>query len=127
MSVATFLGLGVALREAVAIGIEPIRQRIHLLSEQVRERFAAIPGVTVRDLGRQRSGLVSFTIGDRDVQQVRAALKQRGISVGANGVPYTPFDMQARGLTGIVRASVSYLNTESEIDQLCAAVAQVAR
>jgi selenocysteine lyase/cysteine desulfurase len=47
--------------------------------------------------------------------------------VGANGVSYTPFDMSARGLTGIVRASVSHLNTEDEIDRLAAAVAALGR
>jgi cysteine desulfurase / selenocysteine lyase len=33
-------------------------------------------------------------------------------------VSYTPLDMLARGLDGVVRASVSYLHTQSEIEQL---------
>jgi hypothetical protein len=80
------------------------------------------------DLGDgPRSGLVSFNIGGMNEQVVRARLAADfGINVGANGVPYTPLDMTARGLSGIVRASVSYLNTEREMDRLTAAVATIA-
>jgi selenocysteine lyase/cysteine desulfurase len=70
---------------------------------------------------------VSFNIGGMNEQVVRARLAADfGINVGANGVPYTPLDMTARGLSGIVRASVSYLNTEREMDRLTAAVATIA-
>jgi selenocysteine lyase/cysteine desulfurase len=42
-------------------------------------------------------------------------------------VSYTPYDMTERGLDHVVRASVSYFNTEHEIAQLADAVDQVAR
>jgi len=126
-SVALLLGLGNALRQAREIGIEAIRRRIRALADGLRTRLAEVPGVEVRDLGTERSGLVSFTVGDRDVQAVRAALAQDGVTVGANGVPYTPLDMTARGLAGIVRASVSYMNDENDLDRLVEAVSKVAR
>jgi enamine deaminase RidA (YjgF/YER057c/UK114 family) len=42
-------------------------------------------------------------------------------------VPYTPLDMTARNLNEIVRASVSYFNTEVEITRLAASVTTMAR
>lgn len=59
--------------------------------------------------------------------EVRAALAENQIAIGANGIPYTPLDMTARGLDQIARASVSYLNTLPEIDRLSEAVADIAR
>lgn len=126
IATALIAGLGVALREARSVGIVPIQRRIARLATRLRELLADIPGVTVRDLGTQRSGLVSFTVAGMAAQDARQHLARQHIIVGANGVAYTPFDMTARGLEGIVRASVSHLNTDEEIDRLAAAVAALA-
>jgi selenocysteine lyase/cysteine desulfurase len=125
-SIALQLGLGAALRQAHALGIPAIRKRIIRLADGLRARLGDIRGVTVRDLGTERSGLVSFTVEGLGSQEVRAGLARDRITVGANGVPYTPLDMTARKLTEIVRASVSYINTEEEIERLAAAVARIA-
>lgn len=126
-SVALLLGLGVALKQARAIGVPAIRARIRTLADGLRARLADTSGVALRDLGTERSGLVSFTVDGMKPQDVRARLAQEKIAVGANGVPYTPLDMTARGLSEIVRASVSYLNTDEEIDRLADAVRGIAR
>jgi selenocysteine lyase/cysteine desulfurase len=126
-SAALLLGLGAALKQARSIGIAAIRNRIRPLADRVRDRLAEIPGVIVRDLGQERSGLVSFTVEGLSAQEVRARLSRDRIAVGANGVPYTPLDMAARNLHEIVRASVSYFNTEDEIDRLIDAVASLAK
>jgi selenocysteine lyase/cysteine desulfurase len=127
IAVALLAGLGVALREARSTGVERIQRRIARLSTQLRGLLAETPGVTLRDLGTQRSGLVSFTVDGMAAQDVRQHLARQHIVVGANGVSYTPFDMTARGLQGIVRASVNHLNTEDEMHRLAAAVAVLAR
>jgi len=126
-SVALLLGLGSALKQARLLGIPAIRSRIRQLADGLRDRLAEIPGVIVRDLGKERSGLVSFTVDGLSAPEVRARLSQDRIAVGANGVPYTPLDMTARKLREIVRASVSYFNTEDEIERLVAAVASIAQ
>ncbi|MEZ5830973.1 MAG: aminotransferase class V-fold PLP-dependent enzyme [Dongiaceae bacterium] len=126
-SVALLLGLGVALKQARSIGIDPIRARIRKLADGLRDQLREVRGVTLHDLGTERSGLVSFTIDGLGAQEARTRLAHDRIAVGANGVPYTPLDMTARNLREIVRASVSYFNTEAEIDRLVSAVAALAR
>jgi selenocysteine lyase/cysteine desulfurase len=126
-SVALLLGVGVALKQARAIGVPAIRARIRMLADGLRARLAGIRGVTLRDLGIEGSGVVSFTVDGMSPQDVRTRLAQARITVGANGVPYTPLDMTARGLSEIVRASVSYINTEEEIDRLADALRTHAR
>jgi selenocysteine lyase/cysteine desulfurase len=126
-SVALQLGLGVALVQARTIGIGAIRARIRKLADDLRSLLSEIPGVSVRDLGSERSGLVSFTVEGQGAQDIRSRLAAKRIIVGANAIPYTPLDMKARGLTEIIRASVSYLNTEDEITSLATAVRAAAR
>ncbi|MDE1146058.1 MAG: aminotransferase class V-fold PLP-dependent enzyme [Azospirillaceae bacterium] len=124
-SVALLLGLGQALDLALSVGIPAIRGRIQAVADDLRTQLSAIPGVAVRDIGAPdtRSGLVSFTVDGWTGSAVRARLLDHGITIGANGIPYTPLDMTARGLTEIARASVSYLTTDAELDRLLKAVA----
>jgi selenocysteine lyase/cysteine desulfurase len=126
-SIALQLGLAAALKQARRLEIQSIRGRINALSTGLRARLHQIKGVTVRDLGQERSGLVSLTVEGIGAQDVRKRLAAERFNVGANGVAYTPLDMKARGLTEIIRASVSYFNTEDEIERLVRAVQAIAR
>ena len=94
-------------------------------AETLRAQLEDIAGITVLDQGRERSGLVSFNMAGRDAVSVQRALAGRGVTIGSNGVPYTPLDMQARGLTQIARASVSYLTSGEEIDRLLEALRSI--
>ncbi|HYG45030.1 MAG TPA: aminotransferase class V-fold PLP-dependent enzyme [Bordetella sp.] len=125
--VALLCGLANALQEALDLGIEAIRARLDANAGTLRERLACIPGVTLHDLGQPCSALVSFNVNGMAAADVRQALAQQGINITANGVPYTPLDMRARGLDSVARASVSYLTSAAELDRLIAAVTQLAR
>ena len=121
-SLALHCGLANALEEALEIGIDNIRARIDEVAQALREQLAALPGVSVLDQGIERSGLVSFNVAGMDALSVRRSLAAHGVTIGSNGVAYTPFDMTSRGLTQIARASVSYLTTDAEIEKLLAGV-----
>ncbi|NML32563.1 aminotransferase class V-fold PLP-dependent enzyme [Paraburkholderia antibiotica] len=125
-SMALRCGLANALHEALEIDIDNIRARIDQIACNLRAQLAELPGVSVLDQGTERSGLVSFNVAGLDALSVRRTLAAQGITIGSNGVPYTPFDMTSRGLTQIARASVSYLTTDAEIDKLLAAIRTLA-
>lgn len=121
--VALRLGLQVALAEALALDVAATGHRVQALAGQLRARLAAVPHVRLHDLGSgPRSGLVSFTVEGEAAAATRARLALQGIRVGANGVAYTPLDMQARGLEGVVRASLSWLNDEADLERLASAL-----
>lgn len=128
VSLALLAGLANALEEHNRIGAISIRRRIEQSSRLLRERLQTIPGLTLRNLGaaQQQSGLIAFTLKGWDCVALKQALAARRINIGANAVAYTPLDMQARGLDSIARVSVSYLNTEEEIEVLLANLAELA-
>jgi cysteine desulfurase/selenocysteine lyase len=79
--------------------------------------------VTVRDLGRERGGIVTFTVDGRDAAALRTMLLAQGINVSVASQAYTPLDMAARRLPPLLRASVHYYNSEDEVARFCAALA----
>jgi cysteine desulfurase/selenocysteine lyase len=124
---ALLCGLANAVQEALDIGMENIRARIDSVAQRLRDGLAQIDGVTVLDQGHERSGLVGFNVAGHEAAAVRRELAARGVMIGSNGVGYTPFDMHARGLTKVARASVSYLTNEAEIRALLDGVRALVR
>ena len=125
-NVAARLGFGAAIEYAQALGLERIWTRVQALAETLRTRLAAVPGVSVRDLGVVRGGIVSFTVRGVDAARVKAALRAASINVTVSPARGTLLDMRARGLSEVLRASVHYYNTDEEIDRLVAEVARLA-
>jgi len=117
-SIALRLGLGVALDHALAIGLPVLRARIAATAARLRAQLVEVPGLVLRDLGVEQSGLVSFTLDGVACDDVRAALAARRINVAVNGLAYTPLDMAARGLDEIVRASVHADTTDADLARL---------
>lgn len=123
--VAGRIGLGVAAAYALSLGIEAIEARVTGLAETLRARLAAIPGVAVRDLGRRRCGIVSFTVAGKDAVGLKKALRSRSVNVSVSSLASTRFDMERRGLENLLRASVHYYNSEDEIDRFCTILAEL--
>lgn len=123
--VAGKVGLGVAVDYALGWGLDAIWDRVRSLADGLRGRLAGMPGTTVRDLGAEKCGIVSFTVEGMAPDAVKAALATRGINVTVSSRGSTRIDMEQRGLTDMVRASVHYYNTEEELDRMYAALAAI--
>jgi cysteine desulfurase/selenocysteine lyase len=113
------LGLGVAIEYALALGLKRIERRVQDLAALLRERLGQVDGVTVRDLGRVRCGIVTFTYERHPAGEVMQWLEAGGIAVRTIVRSSTRIDMEQRGLDELVRASVHYYNTEAEVERLC--------
>src|SRR5215213_4472061 len=116
------VGLGVAIDYARDWGMAAIWDRVRSLASTLREELEEIPGVTVRDIGAERCGIVTFTVDGVEARQVQQALAEQSMNVTTSTVDSTRFDMETRGLNEIVRASVHYYNDEAEIQRFCEGV-----
>ena len=121
-SFALLAGLGNALEELNRLGIERVWERVSQISERIREALRGIAGVSVHDLGTRQSGLIAFNLAGVEAFELKRRLGRKRINIGANGVAYTPLDMQARGLASVARISVSPLNNDHDIELLIAAL-----
>jgi cysteine desulfurase/selenocysteine lyase len=117
--VAGRIGLRAAVRYALDLGLEPIRARVTLLADRLRGGLAELPGVKVQDLGRVRSGIVTFTKEGEQPRDIQARLRAANIGVSVSSKSSAQLDFGRRGLTQVVRASVHYFNTEDEIQTFC--------
>ncbi len=121
--VAGRIGLRAAVRYALELGLEPIRARVTMLADRLRASLAELPGIAVQDLGRMRSGIVTFTKEGEQPRDIQARLRAAGIGVSVSGKSSAQLDFGRRGLTQVVRASVHYFNTEEEIATFCKVLA----
>ncbi|CAD7702548.1 unnamed protein product [Ostreobium quekettii] len=122
MSVAAKVGLGVAVKYALDVGLEAMWHRIRHLAGLLRSRLGEIRGVQTRDVGPNLCGIVSFDVEGVDAAEVAAALKAERISVSVSGIDSSRLDFEKRGLRDVVRASVHYYNEEWEIERVGEAV-----
>jgi selenocysteine lyase/cysteine desulfurase len=128
-NVAAKLGLGAAVEYALAQGLEPMWLRIQQLAGYLRQRLTDIPGFTPRDLGIQKSGIVTFTHRDSSAAQLQQWLagQETRINITTSTFRSTLLDMQHRDLLEVSRASLHAYNTEAEIDTMIAALSRLPR
>ncbi|MEP6754865.1 MAG: aminotransferase class V-fold PLP-dependent enzyme, partial [Chthonomonadales bacterium] len=93
--------------------------RIRHLAETIRLMLAELPGVTVRDRGEEKSGIVTFTVTGWNNYKLRDTLIKKKINISVSPADFTLLDMKSQGLESVARASVHYYNTENELMQLC--------
>lgn len=120
---ASKIGLATAIDYALAWGMDAIGARVLALGNHLRQRLADIPGVQLCDLGPQPCGIVSFRHARVAAADIMAALAAQRINVTTSSPFGTRYDMEARQLDMVVRASVHYYNDDDEIARMVAAVA----
>jgi cysteine desulfurase / selenocysteine lyase len=114
-NVAGRIGLARAVAYARAVGMPAIEARTTALAALLRHELAQLPGITVQDLGQQKSGIVTFTHASKDAATLQAALRDRRINTSVTPRVYALLDLGPRGIDAMVRASVHYYNTEDEV------------
>ncbi len=119
------IGLATAIDYALGWGLDAIGARVMYLAQLLRTQLADIPGVTLCDLGVDPCGIVTFTHAEWSPEQIKARLASQRINVTTSSQFGTRYDMEARNLAMVVRASVHYYNDEDEIMRVVAVLADL--
>lgn len=98
-SVALKLGLGKAIEQTLALGVDRIRLDLDHKASVLRRTLAEMPGVQLLDLGHNKGAAVTFVIDSLPCTNVKQHLADQGINIGMNGPGYTPYDMSIRGIS----------------------------
>lgn len=117
-SIAAQLGLGVAIREMLALGVDAVHERIVGLASHLRGLIADTPGLRCTDEGRELSAIVTFAVDGRDADAVAADADAAGINVSVSRAINSRIEFHDRGLDTIVRASPHVYNTTDELDRM---------
>jgi cysteine desulfurase/selenocysteine lyase len=119
------IGLGVAIDYALEWGVDITWRRIKSLAYKLRTQLSPLPGVIVRDRGVTQCGIVTFSVEDKNPDEIVSTLSKDNINVSVTRRSSTLLDMDARGLDNLVRASVHYYNSEEEVEHFCRTVASL--
>ena len=122
--VAGRLGLKAAVEHLLRIGPSEVEHAVRGNAALLRDALAEVPRVTIRDVGTDLAGIVSFTVDGVRADSVRDRLTAQGVTVTVSGVSSTRLDMGERGLDAVVRASPHYFVSPQDIEAAAAAVAR---
>ena len=125
--VAGRLGLGVAVDQLLGLGPGQVERAVRARAADLRAALVDLPGVEIRDVGPDLSGIVSFTVDGFSAEQVRDGLAKRDVTVTVSTGPSTLLDMTARGLPAVVRASPHYFVSPEDLEQAVRAVEDLRR
>jgi len=123
---ATKAGLATAIDYALGWSVAATWERVAALGESLRARLGDVEGVTVRDLGAVRCGIVTFTVDGIGAEQLKRRLARERINVTVSPPSSTLLDARERQLPELVRASVHYYNTDEELERLVESVIHAA-
>ncbi|MEQ3549010.1 aminotransferase class V-fold PLP-dependent enzyme [Pseudonocardia nematodicida] len=126
-SVACRLGLGVAVRETTERGIDATAAHLVSLGASLREQLRERAGVTVRDPASSASGMVTFTVDGVDPAEVKIRLAAARVRVVTVPASHGRWDLGARGVPAVVRASVHVYNDAADVDALLTVVDAITR
>ncbi len=116
------IGLGAAVDYARAVGLETSWSRLRVLADALRAGLSDIPGVSMKDIGSVKGGIVTFVKDGLSSDDIKTRLRAERVNVSVSPPSSTLLDTLARDLPPLVRASVHYYNSEDEVDRFLAAV-----
>lgn len=113
--------LGVALDYLNAIGFDQIQKQEKMLLDYAMQQLEQLEGITFFGQAKQKTSVISFNIKDIHPYDIGAIIDKLGIAVRTGHHCAQPI-MAFFEVPGTIRASFSFYNTKSEIDQLVAAL-----
>jgi cysteine desulfurase/selenocysteine lyase len=124
-NIAAKIGLMTAVQQINEIGIDKICNRVTEVADCLRDELSKIKEITVQDIGRVKSGIVTFTSSKFTPLEMKKYFSENKINTVTPTLNGTRIDMEARKLDAVLRSSVHYYNTKEEIDTFASLIKQM--
>jgi len=118
------IGLAAALDYLSSLGREAVAEREQALLARAMEGLSAIDGIRIYGIAPHKVSLISFLLGTIHQYDAGMILDKMGIAVRTGTHCAQPL-MERYGITGNIRASVAFYNSEEEIEALVKGVRKV--
>ena len=116
------VGLAAACDYLDRIGMDAVRRHEQMITTLASERLAAVSGVRIYGPPpAERSGVVSFTVGDIHAHDLATILDESGVCIRAGHHCAQPL-MRRLNVPATARASFYVYNTEADVDALVAGI-----
>jgi len=129
-NIADAIGLGAAVDYLEAVGMDWIHTHEQAMTAYALERMRELEPLGLRLYGppnpADRSGIVSFNLGDAHPHDVASILDTEGVCIRAGHHCTMPL-MEKMGWTATARASFYLYNVEEDVEQLIAALRKAAQ
>jgi selenocysteine lyase/cysteine desulfurase len=125
-SYAAVVGAAAAARYALGVGMDAIAKRTPALGRRLREGLAGLDGVRVLDRGPELCAIVTFTLAGWEADALHTELRRRRINSSVSERRHALYDFTEKSVEAALRLSPHYYNTEQEVDDVVAAVAELA-
>jgi cysteine desulfurase/selenocysteine lyase len=120
-AIAEAIGLGAAVAYLEAAGMDAIAAHEREVLSYATAALKDVPGLRLVGTPRERSGVISFLVGDIHPHDVGTILDRHGVAVRAGHHCAQPV-MQRLGIPATVRASVALYTTREDVDALVRAL-----
>jgi selenocysteine lyase/cysteine desulfurase len=122
------LGLGCALEETLALGVDAIASHVIALASLLRERLVnELPNLRILDPPCSASAIVTCVREGEDPRATQETLAGANCHVVVVPAAHGFWDLGTRGLPAVVRASVHVYNGEDDVDAMIEALSRSAR
>lgn len=121
--IAGAVGLAAAINFLQQVGMDHIREHEQQLTSYAVEQMKKIDGLVMYGPERERSGLITFNLGDVHPHDLATVLDTKGVAVRAGHHCCQPL-MRWLKVSSTARASFYLYNTEADIDRFVEALIQ---
>lgn len=118
------IGLAAALDYLTSLGREAVEEREQSLLVRATAGLSSVSGVRIYGTAPRKVSVVSFLPGDIHQYDAGMILDKLGIAVRTGTHCAQPV-MERFGISGTIRASIAFYNTEEEVDALIEGVRKV--
>ncbi len=125
-NIAGVIGLGQAIRFIGSFGKKAAKRHLQHLTETATEMLLKVNGLKIIGMAKNKSPVVSFTLGDVHPHDAATFLAAENVAVRAGHHCAQPL-MDFYKIPGTVRASFAIYNTIAEVEKLASAVEETQR